>query len=95
MKKYTGYKICVNIKGPCNIRRIERPETITKFITMTNPIMGWFQLTHTYNYDTVTTKNNLEIMLSNKYPRLVLIIYDYTFRLPSTKFDNHKFECSI
>ena len=34
---------------------------------MTNPLMGWFKLTHTYNYEAVMNITDLETMWLTRY----------------------------
>ena len=45
----------------------ERPKLIIKVGAITNPVAVWFQLTHTYNDETVMTITDLEIMFLIRY----------------------------
>ena len=67
MSIYQRKKIYVYLIEPQLLLKEERPKYITKVGTMTNPTMGYYQLTRTYNDEAAMMIKNSDIMLLDRY----------------------------
>ena len=69
-------KICVDIIGPYKICRKGRYNLIKKYVTMIDPVTGWFEITPYNDKNEMPIVNLVEITWLVRYPWPEEIMYD-------------------
>ena len=80
-------KLCVYIIGPYVKRRKGKKENLhLKYVTMINPVTGWFEIVQYDDKIAITIANLVKTMWLSRYPRPIEIAYDQ-----GEAFIGHKF----
>ena len=85
-------KLCVDIIGPYKIRRKGKGSFILKYVTMIDPVTGWFEVTQYRNKKLMKIANLVETTWMVRYPWLVEITYDQGVSFLCHKFKNSLIE---
>ena len=64
-------KVCVDLIGPCKIRRKGKDSLILKDVTMIYPVTRLFEITHNSNKKAMTITNLEETTWLSRYPHPV------------------------
>ena len=69
-------KIYVDLIGPYKICRKGKETLILKYVTMIDPVTGWFEITQYHNKKSMIIVNLVETTWLVRYPWTVEITYD-------------------
>jgi hypothetical protein len=69
-------KMCIDLIGPCTIRRKGNNDLIYKCVTMINPATGWFEIHQYDDKRSITVANIAEQEWFSRYPWPTQITYD-------------------